>query len=191
VTDALAVKKFAHEVSESLGSIDLWINNAGIIEPIGMARAVDAQSWGELIDINVKGVFNGSQAVLFEWARLGTTGTILNISSGAARGAYEGWSAYCASKAAVDQFTRVLALDEKARGHRIYALAPGVIETGMQEIIRAKTEADFPSVKRFRDMKAEGTLGDPEAPAAAILKLAFGPLQKFDDPCLDVRDLRG
>lgn len=189
VTDYAAVEAFIQDVAAELGPVDLLVNNAGLLSPIGMARAVPPAEWGRLIDVNVKGVFHGMAAVLRHWEGAGRSGTIVNIGSGASTGAYEGWSAYCASKAAVDHLTRVVALEERARGHRIYCLAPGVIETDMQRLIRAADASDFPMVGRFREMKAAGQLKAPGSPAGAILDLAFGPRRQGDEVCLDIRDL--
>ena len=189
VSNWKAVDGFATQVLKELGPIDLWINNAGLLAPIGMTREVDPDTWSQLIDVNVKGVYHGTRAALRQWSGEGHVGTIINIGSGASTGAYEGWGAYCASKAAVDHFTRVVALEEASRGHRIYALAPGVIETDMQRHIRTKSSEDFPMVERFHQMKNEGQLQNPESPAQAILRLAFGSELEVEDPCLDVRTL--
>jgi benzil reductase ((S)-benzoin forming) len=181
---------FGERAQEALGPIHLWINNAGLLAPIGMARSLDPMAFATLMNVNVLGVFYGTRTALALFGQSGVAGTIVNISSGASRSPYAGWSAYCASKAAVDQFTRVVALEEAASGRRIYSLAPGVIETGMQELIRSQDSADFPAVDRFRGLKTEGLLGDPEGPAEVILKLAFGPQRACPDPCLDIKALR-
>ena len=100
----------------------------------------------------------------------------------------QGWGAYCAGKAAVDMLTRVTAAEERPHGIRAYALAPGVIETGMQELIRRQEESDFPDVERFREMHVSGHLLDAESPAPAILRLAFGDPLPEAVVVLDVRD---
>ena len=83
-------------------------------------------------------------------------GVLVNISSGAATKPYEGWAAYCASKAAVDQLTGCVALEEARHGLRAYALSPGLVDTDMQAAIRASDERDFPEVERFRRFAADG-----------------------------------
>jgi NAD(P)-dependent dehydrogenase (short-subunit alcohol dehydrogenase family) len=100
---------------------------------------------------------------------------LVNISSGAAVKPYAGWAAYCASKAAVDQLTRVVALEEAPHGLRAVALSPGLVDTDMQAAIRASDEATFPEVDRFRLAAAEHRFNSPAWVARHILDLAIGP----------------
>ena len=188
VTDHEALSRFAAEAEERLGPIDLWVNNAGLLDPIGPIREVSADEVRRHLDVNVLGVFHGTRVYLERLHREGRTGTIVNISSGAAVRPIRGWGAYCAGKAAVDMLTRVTAEEERAHGIRAYALAPGVIETGMQELIRRQDDHDFPDVDRFREMHAAGDLLDAESPAPVILRLAFGAPLPDEVVVLDVRD---
>lgn len=190
VQDPDAVEAFAAAAESELGPLDLWINNAGVLAPIGMTRDVDPAAWRSLIGINVMGVYHGARAFLNRLHAADRAGCLINIGSGASRGAYAGWGAYCASKAAVDHLTRVLVEEEKGTGSRIYTLAPGIIETAMQEHIRAQNADDFPMVEKFRKMRDDGVLLDVESPAEIMLDLAFGEERAFADPCVDVRDLR-
>ena len=84
---------------------------------------------------------------------------------------YEGWAAYCASKAAVDQLSRVLAAEEAGHGLRVVALAPGVVDTDMQSAIRATDAYRFPSVERFHALKADEAFNSPAWVADRILEL--------------------
>jgi benzil reductase ((S)-benzoin forming) len=98
---------------------------------------------------------------------------IINISSGAARRPIFGWSAYCAAKAGLDMASRAVALEAQARGLavEVSSLAPGVIDTPMQEVVRGSASEDFIDVERFRAMKADGTLRPASEVAADILRL--------------------
>lgn len=89
-----------------------------------------------MIDINVKGVFNGIHAALPALRENGG-GSVLTISSGAAHNAIEGWSAYCSSKAAVNMLNRALHLEEAENGIRAIGLSPGTVATEMQRTIKA------------------------------------------------------
>ena len=121
------------------------------------------------------GVLHGS-AVFAEHVRAREgAGTLVNISSGAATNPYEGWAAYCASKAAVDQLTRVVALEEARYGLAAYAVSPGLVDTEMQAAIRATDPASFPQVDRFRRAATEHRFNSPAWVAEHILALAFGP----------------
>ncbi|MEM1351890.1 MAG: SDR family oxidoreductase [Pseudomonadota bacterium] len=121
---------------DSFGGIDVLINNAGVIEPISHLASADPEAWGDAIDTNLKGVFNGIHAALpFLKERGG--GSVLTISSGAAHGPVEAWSHYCTSKAAVNMLTRCLDKEEAASGIRAMGLSPGTVATQMQREIKA------------------------------------------------------
>lgn len=178
VRDAEAVDRFCREVVARLGAIDLWINNAGVLEPIRpLVEAVPAD-WASHIEINVLGVAWGSAAFCRHRRLVGPGGTLVNISSGAGRRGYFGWSAYCASKAAVDRLSECLALEEKAAGTRVLSVAPGIVETRMQEQIRASSPADFPEVERFVKIKEEQRFSSPAWVAARLLELVYDPARQ-------------
>jgi NAD(P)-dependent dehydrogenase (short-subunit alcohol dehydrogenase family) len=120
----------------AFGGLDVLINNAGVIEPISRLADADPDKWGQAIDINLKGVFNGIHAVLPAMRAAGG-GSILTISSGAAHSAIEGWSHYCASKAAVNMLNQCVDKEEAAHGIRAIGLSPGTVATQMQREIKA------------------------------------------------------
>lgn len=121
---------------KTFGGLDVLINNAGVIEPIFHLSAADPEAWGHVIDINLKGVFNGMRAALPVMESAGG-GSILTISSGAAHGPVEAWSHYCASKAAVAMLTRCVDLESADKGIRAIGLSPGTVATEMQREIKA------------------------------------------------------
>ncbi|RMG08604.1 MAG: SDR family oxidoreductase [Planctomycetota bacterium] len=176
VTDAAALDCFADAVCDRLGPIDLWINNAGVLEPIAFVRDLPPAAFGKTLDVNVLGVLHGIQAYLRSQRKQDRRGgVVVNISSGAALKGYAGWGAYCASKAAVDRLTECLQLEEAGQGLRAYSVAPGVIDTAMQELIRAQTPDRFPEVERFRQLKQANAFNSPAYVADELLALAFDP----------------
>jgi NAD(P)-dependent dehydrogenase (short-subunit alcohol dehydrogenase family) len=175
VTDYAALDAFAHQVVERFGGIHLWINNAGVLAPIGPLSAADPALVARNIDVNVTGVLHGSAIFAGHVRRRPGTGVLINISSGAGTRPYFGWAAYCAAKAAVDQLTRVLALEEGGHGLSAYAVAPGVIDTDMQAAIRGSRVADFPAVERFVALAQSGDFNSPGWVAEHLLAMAFGP----------------
>jgi NAD(P)-dependent dehydrogenase (short-subunit alcohol dehydrogenase family) len=118
------------------GGLDVLIGNAGVIEPIAHLAQVDPDAWGEVIDINLKGVFHGMRAAL-PVMRAAGGGTIITISSGAAHNPLEGWSHYCASKAGAAMLTDCADRENRAAGLRIMGLSPGTVATQMQHEIKA------------------------------------------------------
>ncbi len=187
ITDAEALQTFLVAVEAKFGTVDLWINNAGVLEPIDQLRRVTAEAFRRHLEINVLGVFLGSRNYANHVRASGKRGVLINISSGAGRHAISGWSAYCASKAAVDRMTEVIALEEQGTGLEAYAVAPGIIDTAMQELIRSRDPKQFPDVERFRRFVEEDAFVTPEEVAQRILLLAFDPESKPDTVAIDLR----
>ena len=120
----------------AFGPIDILINNAGMIDPIAPLQDTDPDQWSKLIDVNVKAVYYAMRLTVPDMIARGG-GTVLTVSSGAAHRAIEGWSAYCASKAAVAMLTESLHLEESGNGIRAMGLSPGTVATQMQRDIKA------------------------------------------------------
>ena len=125
---AMAIDRF--------GRIDVLVNNAGLIEPIARLADSDPELWGRIADVNFKGVYHGLRAAIPAMLQTGG-GTIVNISSGAATSALEGWSHYCSTKAAVRSLTACAAAEYGAQGIRVVGLSPGTVATDMQTAIRS------------------------------------------------------
>lgn len=153
------------------------INNAGMVEPIGRVGALDAAALAQSVALNVTAPMALTNAVLGMLADIAIPKKILNISSGASQSSIAGWASYCAAKAALDHFTRVLHLEQQDAAHpaRVMAVAPGVIDTGMQETIRAAEASAFPDVERFRELKQRGQLQSPEETARGLIALLQSP----------------
>ena len=193
VADTAALERacdaFERQIAGKRYAKAVLVNNAGIIPPVGPLEQVDAR------DIERNLVVNLVAPMLLMRRFLAATREvplrrIINISSGAARRPIFGWSAYCAAKAGLDMASRTVALEAETRGMavEVSSLAPGVIDTGMQETVRAASTEDFADVEKFRAMKAEGTLRPAGDVAADILRLeAEGKLR--GDVVQDLRAL--
>ena len=175
VTEPGALTGFCDQVAAAFGPIDLWINNAGVLEPIAPLRDISSADFSHHMDINLMGVFEGTQAYIRHVRGRAGGGVLVNMSSGAAQKGYAGWSAYCAGKGALDRLTECVALEEADCGLRAHAVAPGVVDTHMQELIRNCDVDRFPMVERFRKMKANQRFNSTRWVADHILELAFGP----------------
>ncbi|MEM9392813.1 MAG: SDR family oxidoreductase [Pseudomonadota bacterium] len=136
VSNPRAVSDAVDGLVRSAGRIDVLVNNAGIIDPIARLGDSDPDAWGHVVDVNLKGAYHMMRAVLPEMDTCGA-GTIINLSSGAATSALEGWSHYCATKAALLSLTRVVHREYGERGIRVLGLSPGTVATEMQERIKA------------------------------------------------------
>jgi NAD(P)-dependent dehydrogenase (short-subunit alcohol dehydrogenase family) len=181
VTDEAGMDAFASEVEGRFGAIDLWINNAGVLSPIAPVRDVATADFRQHVDVNLTGVFIGTKWFVRHRRRHGGGGVLVNISSGAAWHGYGGWGAYCASKAGVERLTDVVALEEREVGLRAHAIAPGVVDTAMQEQIRDCPPERFPAVGDFIDMKKDGRFNSGEYVAREILAIAFDPVRATDE----------
>lgn len=136
VSDFAQVQAVVARANTQFGSVDLLVNNAGIIDPIARIADSDPDAWGRVMDVNIKGAYHAIRAVLPIMLAQGA-GTIINISSGAATSALEGWSHYCASKAALLSLTRVTDREYRPQGIACVGLSPGTVATDMQRQIKA------------------------------------------------------
>ncbi|MEM8848403.1 MAG: SDR family oxidoreductase [Pseudomonadota bacterium] len=120
---------------DRFGSVDGLVNNAGLIEPIARLEDSDPAAWGHMVDVNLTGAYHGLRAVVPGMVARGS-GVVVNLSSGAATSALEGWSHYCATKAALLSLTRVADKEFREKGISVVGLSPGTVATGMQKVIR-------------------------------------------------------
>lgn len=183
VCDPQAVQGFLENTAKKLGpGIDVWINNAGILDPIKPIRDTSFADFEKNIQINLMGTFHATKAYInYCRSRVEETtapSTLVNISSGAAVKGYAGWGAYCSSKGAVDRLTECALAEEQADERsklcfRAYSIAPGVIDTEMQEKIRKTAKSDFPMVDKFHEIKANDSFNTPPYVAIEIERLAL------------------
>lgn len=122
--------------TEAFGRVDILINNAGLIDPICRIEDADPLDWGKVVDVNVKGAFHMLRAVAPDMIQHGS-GLVINISSGAATSALEGWSHYCATKAALLSLTGTAHKELSPKGVNVIGLSPGTVATDMQRAIKS------------------------------------------------------
>jgi NAD(P)-dependent dehydrogenase (short-subunit alcohol dehydrogenase family) len=179
VSDAGQVAGLLGRVKEAFGRLDVLVNNAGVIDPIGPLAEADPAAWRRNIEINLVGPFLVAQAALPLLRE--TRGLIVNISSGAAHRPLEGWSAYCAGKAGLAMLTRSLALELEGSFIRTVGFRPGVVDTEMQVAIRASGINPVSRLKREE-------LTPPHEPARVVAWLAAGGADGLDGQEIDLRD---
>ena len=148
----------------------ILINNAGQIGHLQRISDQTEPDFEEVLRVNTL------VPMYLSWACLKQAKgavKIANISSGAATRAIPGWAAYCASKAALDRFSETLQLEETEKGRDvcIWSVAPGVIDTAMQEKIRAASPTNFSSLETFLDLKKNDELTSPEVAADKLFRL--------------------
>nr|MBP7216772.1 SDR family oxidoreductase [Candidatus Omnitrophota bacterium] len=123
------------------GHLDIVVNNAAVLGPVGPVVAVDAQAWQRAIEIDLYGVFLCSKEALKHMMRQ-RSGKIINLSGGGAASPRKNLSAYASAKAAVVRFTETLAEEVSEYNIQVNAIAPGAVSTAMtKDIIKHRREA--------------------------------------------------
>jgi NAD(P)-dependent dehydrogenase (short-subunit alcohol dehydrogenase family) len=187
VSDAGTCRIAVAKTLERFGRLDAVVNNAGMVEPLAPVGGSDVDRWQYNIAVNLLGPFYLIRAAIAELRE--QRGRIVNVSSGAATISIENASAYCAAKAALNHFSRVLAAEEPRL--TVVAIRPGVVDTRMQDTIRQKG-AGIMSAEQlayYQNLKADGQLEKPEVPGRSLAWLALhapiefsGQFLNYDDP---------
>jgi 3-oxoacyl-[acyl-carrier protein] reductase len=179
ITKFSDVEQMVETVFQSFGRIDILVNNAGIIRR-GTIETVAQEDWDRVIEVNLKGTFNCSKAVVEIMKRQGC-GKIINISSIAGKlGDITSAPGYASSKAGIDALTKTLAMQLAKYHINVNAVSPHAIETEMSrqwsEEKRREVIASIPL----------GRLGKPEDVAEAVLFLASEEASFITGEILDV-----
>ncbi|MCG8807519.1 SDR family NAD(P)-dependent oxidoreductase [Tenacibaculum finnmarkense] len=165
--------KIIHQNSTSKITSITLINNAGRLGKIANLENLEANDISKSIQLNISTPLILSGLFIKKTQDLACKKQIINISSGAAKKPYEGWSVYCTSKAAIDMLTKTIASEQSEieNGVKCIAIYPGVVATDMQIQIRNTKETDFKNVQRFIDLKNQNKLYTPSFVADTIYKI--------------------
>lgn len=173
--DAWCQANLSQERLSSYGRLGL-VSNAASIEPVGPACSLSSRELSAHLVVNV--VAPTFMAGFFlKHAPTRSLLTVINLSSGAATKAYPGWTAYCASKAALRMTGEVLAAELQTypellgRNVAVVTYAPNIVDTRMQEDLRAMDETRFPAQQQFVDLHQGGLLVPANGPAKEIADL--------------------
>ena len=166
ITREQDIQRLVDSTHKKLGKVDILINNAGTFTG-GPLHETDVWEWDRVFSINMTGVFRLTRRVLPHMIEQGS-GSIIHISSILGMIAVPQTAAYNASKGALNQFSKSIAVEYGAQGIRSNALCPGMIETEMTEELRK----DVDMMKEFLKGYPLGRFGQPEEVAQACLFLA-------------------
>ena len=155
-------------VLEGLGPVDLLVNNAGLSSPVPLLE-MSEDNWDQHMDVNAKSVFLCSQAAVRQMRDAGRGGNIVNIGSIVGQNAIPQTLGYCASKAAVDHMTRVLAIELARHRIRVNCVAPGYIRTDLIDGLVRDGKLTLDVLERRTPQRR---LGSGEDVARAVLYVA-------------------
>jgi NAD(P)-dependent dehydrogenase (short-subunit alcohol dehydrogenase family) len=177
--------KVINETIKKFGKINVLVNNAGHAR-IGEVAVMNMKDFDLVMDLNVRSVFHLTQLAIPYIVE--TQGNIVNVSSVAGLRAFPGASAYCMSKAALDQFTRCLALELAPKNVRVNAINPAVIVTNFLKAAGMVTEDKQYEEYLESEKKnhALGRVGDVTETAHAIAYLASDLATFVTGTCLPV-----
>lgn len=177
VSDRCDVSRIAQTALEACGQVDVLVNAAGIYGPIGPLWDVDADEWMRAMHVNLGGTFYCCQAVLPHMIER-RRGKIINFSGGGATSPLPRFSAYGVSKTAVVRFTETLAEEVREFNIQVNAVAPGAVDTKLQDQVFAAGERAGELLARILKLRETGEGGVPrELPAELVTFLAS------DDSC--------
>ena len=168
------------------------INNSGMLGDINRVGAVNNQSIVDTFNVN-----SIAPAILMNnftkaYQNFDGKKLVMNISSGAGRHTIDSWSSYCATKSALDMFTNVASQEQENNFSenpiKFLSVAPGIVDTKMQDEIREVDENRFSDVNRFINYKKENQLSAPEVVAKKLIRL-IEKSDSFNNAILDIREI--
>ena len=175
-----AIESAVTKCIDTYGQLDFFIANAGVIDPIGPLTTSNPVSWAHAVQINLIGAYYGLRAVL-PIMQAQQSGTVINISSGAAHSPLEGWSHYCAAKAATAMLLNNAHLEHENDGIRFFGFRPGTVATYMQSAIKASGINPVSQMDPSDHYK-------PEWPAQAITWMCTPDADEFLGQELNMKD---
>ena len=186
VCDAAAVERMARKVERTLGPVDLLVNNAGTMGPLGPIWEADPGDWWHSIEVNLRGPYLCSHALLPGMIAR-RHGRIINVSTGAAAVAVAHMGAYVIAKTALIRFTENLAAELPNSGVSVFAISPGTVRTAMAEQV-LESEAGKKWLPWFRKLFDRGRDVPAEKAAQLVVQLASGRADALSGRFIDVSD---
>ena len=189
LSDTNQVQSFNFDTHKDAHKIYL-INNAGALGKIAHVGNQDANSIIKTINLNLIAPLLMTDKFIAHYCNNECEKVVVNISSGAGKNPYDGWSTYCTTKAGIDIYSRVVDVEQKlaAKGQvRVFSIAPGVVDTQMQEDIRKAKKNEFNKIEDFINYKKSGQLLAPDLVANNFFRI-FNSVTKLDRVVFSIKD---
>ncbi len=151
----------------------ILINNAGTLGSIKHLGNLNTEDIITSFNVNLTSVALLTNAFIKQYQQENFERIIINISSGAAQKAYDGWAAYCTTKAGVNMLTEAIHKEQQLMKFPIkaFAIAPGVVDTEMQNVIRKTDKKDFSNIDKFHNLKESGALYEAKDVADKLIAM--------------------
>jgi benzil reductase ((S)-benzoin forming) len=189
LSDLEKLNNFEFEQDKEFDSIVL-INNSGQVEPVAHIGHDMNSEISKNYSLNLIAPSILTNKFLACFKKSGKNLHIINVSSGAGKYPIDGWSTYNASKAGLDMFSKVLKEELEIDGFsniHIHSIAPGIVDTKMQEVIRSNKHDDFSNIERFLEYHKNGDLADPYDVAKKYIQVIKTP-ENFKEVVISVKD---
>ncbi|MGR8946989.1 MAG: SDR family NAD(P)-dependent oxidoreductase [Gammaproteobacteria bacterium] len=159
VEDANEVKRTFVEIKQTMGNVDLLVNNAGISKPVPLLE-MSEENWDLHMDVNAKSVFLCSQAAIQQMKDSAVGGSVINIGSIVGENAIPQTLGYCASKATINHMTRVMAVECAKYKVRVNCVAPGYVRTELIDDLVADGKLAVTAIEKRTPQRRMGELDE-------------------------------
>ncbi|XP_067950823.1 3-oxoacyl-[acyl-carrier-protein] reductase FabG-like [Watersipora subatra] len=169
LTEESVVEELVHKTIEHYGQLDVLVNNAGMVE-MGGIETTSLEQYDKTMNVNLRVIYHLTMLAVPHL--IATKGVIVNVSSVTSLRAFSGILAYCLSKAALDQFTRCIALELAPKQVRVNSVNPGVVITNMHTSLKEDPKQFAEFLEQCKTTHALGRVGETDEVAKAIAFLA-------------------
>lgn len=170
----------------------ILINNSGTISEIKRVGKLKNKDIINDYNVNIVSPSILTNNFIKKYQKYNNKRVVINISSGAGRHTIDAWTVYCASKSALDMFSENINIEQafyKPENRiKIFSVAPGVIDTKLQDKIRETSKDEFSDVEKFVSLKKNNELASPEETAKLLISILHNS-EKINDVILDIRNL--
>lgn len=183
--EAMSQTIFEHELSTLF-----VVNNAAVLEPIDQAKNINGSDIAYHVHVNTIAPMMLINYFLNKASEKEVRLIGVTVTSGAADRPVYGWSLYCSTKASINRYTETVALEQKEQKteHKIIAFNPGIMDTNMQEKIRASSEEQFADVSRFRGYKENNDLKDAKTVGGVLVDIITDEVNIENGKIYNVKD---